>query len=104
MKDDNMTIEQWENQQEKLRQAEALVNDLVKVAGTYDRSHPEFIEKMRVQHRTHQQDVTRMMVEWLAFCASDEYGYDGRNQATHELAKEIQSKLDYPLTTYLPRI
>ena len=40
-------------------------------------------------HRTLQQTLTRFCVEWLKVCASEEYRYDGRNEASHELAKEL---------------
>lgn len=43
----------------------------------------------RTEHRTIQQNITRFCVEWLRVCASDDYGYDGRNEASHEVAKEL---------------
>lgn len=43
----------------------------------------------RTEHRTIQQSITRFCVEWLKVCASDDYGYDGRNEASHEVAKEL---------------
>ena len=55
----------------------------------------------RVAHRTLQQNLTRFCVEWLRVCASDDYGYDGRNEASHKLAKKIIEALD---DAYLPFI
>ena len=43
----------------------------------------------RTEHRTIQQSITRFCIEWLKVCASDNYGYDGRNEASHEVAKEL---------------
>lgn len=43
----------------------------------------------RTEHRTIQQSITRFCIEWLKVCASDDYGYDGRNEASHEVAKEL---------------
>ena len=40
-------------------------------------------------HRTLQQSLTRFCVEWLMVCASDGYGYDGRNEASHRVAKQL---------------
>lgn len=40
-------------------------------------------------HRTIQQSLTRFCIEWLRVCASDDYGYDGRNEASHRVAKEL---------------
>ena len=43
----------------------------------------------RTEHRTIQQSITRFCIEWLKVCASDDYGYDGRNEASHKVAKEL---------------
>ena len=43
----------------------------------------------QTEHRTIQQSITRFCIEWLKVCASDDYGYDGRNEASHEVAKEL---------------
>lgn len=43
----------------------------------------------QVEHRTIQQSLTRFCIAWLRVCASDDYGYDGRNEASHKLAKEL---------------
>ena len=55
----------------------------------------------RVAHRTLQQNLTRFCIEWLRVCASDDYGYDGRNEASHKVAKQL---LDGQDNTYLPFI
>ncbi len=52
-------------------------------------------------HRTLQQNLTRFCVEWLKVCASEDYRYDGRNEASHEVAKKL---LDGHDDTYLPFI
>lgn len=46
-------------------------------------------EIARTEHRTIQQSITRFCIEWLKVCASDDYGYDGRNEASHEVAKQL---------------
>ena len=51
----------------------------------------------QVEHRTIQQSLTRFCMAWLEVCASDDYGYDGRNEASHRLAKELlDGKTDLP--------
>lgn len=40
-------------------------------------------------HRTLQQTLTRFCVEWLKVAADENYGYDGRNEDSHILAKEL---------------
>lgn len=52
-------------------------------------------------HRTLQQSLTRFCIEWLRVCASEDYGYDGRNEASHKVAKQL---LDGQDNTYLPFI
>ena len=46
-----------------------------------------FVKAMSSQHRTFQQDFTRLAVAWLEACASDEYRFDGRNEGSHEVGK-----------------
>ena len=41
------------------------------------------------EHRTLQQSFTRLCIEWLKTCASDEYRYDGRNEMSHEVSKGL---------------
>lgn len=43
----------------------------------------------QTEHRTIQQSITRFCIEWLRVCASDDYGYDGRNEASHKVAKDL---------------
>lgn len=57
----------------------------------------------RVAHRTLQQNLTRFCIEWLRVCASDDYGYDGRNEASHKVAKQLLEGKD-GRDTYLPFI
>jgi hypothetical protein len=54
----------------------------------------EFCELMCHEHRTLQQSFTRLCIEWLCTCASDEYRYDGRNEASHIVAKALIESQD----------
>ena len=53
-----------------------------------------FCDAMCRQHRTLQQNFTRLCIAWLATCASDDYRYDGRNEASHEVAKALINSQD----------
>lgn len=53
-----------------------------------------FCDAMCRQHRTLQQSFTRLCIAWLATCASDDYRYDGRNEASHEVAKALINSQD----------
>jgi hypothetical protein len=42
-----------------------------------------------LQHRTLQQEIMRTFVAMIHVMASDNYGYDLRNEGSHEAAKKI---------------
>lgn len=62
-----------------------------------------FAQAFTTWHRTLQQKFFRIVVETIKVAASEDYMYDGRNKATHELAEKIvkTGALDHP---YLPCI
>jgi hypothetical protein len=49
----------------------------------------EFVKEMSRQHRTLQQVFTQLCLKWIETCASDDYQHDLRNQASHEISKQI---------------
>lgn len=53
----------------------------------------EVCKAMCNEHRTLQQTFTRLCIEWLKTCASDNYRYDGRNEDSHAVAKNIDELL-----------
>ena len=57
---------------------------------------------MSRQHRTLQQNFTRLCLKWLEYVASDEYRTDGRNEQSKDIAqkllagfKDLQAKEGY---------
>lgn len=55
----------------------------------------EFINTMGSEHRTLQQSFTKLCVNWLSYLACLPLGYyDGRNEASVMLAKEIVRAVD----------
>lgn len=69
-------------------------------AMTFDEK--KFCEAMSQEHRTLQQTFTRVCLEWLKTCASENYSYDGRNESSHLVAKQLlDGKEDI---AYLPYI
>ena len=62
-----------------------------------------FCDEMSREHRTLQQNFTRLCIYWLSHCASDEYRYDGRNEASHEVAKSMIMSVDAD-SLYLPMV
>jgi hypothetical protein len=60
-----------------------------------------FCEFMQRDHRTLQQNFTRLCVEWLKTCASSDYRTDGRNADSARVAhllldNVVQSELFIP--------
>lgn len=70
--------------------------------------YKKFCECMWFEHRTLQQNFTRLCFAWIRICASEGYGKttDGRNEATHEACKELVSTMDKvnPNWDHLPMI
>lgn len=63
----------------------------------------QFCKRMEREHRTIQQSFTRLCIHWLCTCASDDYRYDGRNEASHEVAKALIDSQD-PDALFVPFI
>ena len=52
-----------------------------------------FVEAMAWEHRTLQQNFTRLCVSWLELLSKNPYGYDLRNEASYQLAKKFVERL-----------
>ena len=81
------------------RGATNVVNTLFNGLNTMGFDPKPYVNLMCRQHRTLQQSFTRLCFAWLKTVASDGYGYDGRNEASHLAAKAIQDAglLDPPM-------
>ena len=55
----------------------------------YKRQEKRFASVVTTFHRTLQQTLFRSMVEVIKIMGSEEYGYDLRNKASHEICKKI---------------
>jgi len=66
-----------------------LVEEITNYVNTMSLNSDKFVESMSQQHRTLQQSFTRLCLKWIEYCASDEYTYDPRNEATHEISKKL---------------
>jgi hypothetical protein len=65
----------------------------------------EFVQAMSRQHRTLQQGFTGLCVAWIEHLAALQPGqFDGRNQSSVELAKEITSGERWERKKYLPYV
>lgn len=72
--------------QEKVNTVSSLVNSMC-----FDSK--EFARLFTCQHRTLQQNLTRLCVAWLKELSNMEY-FDDRNKASVEFAKSIKEQLD----------
>ena len=52
-------------------------------------NHEKFAMGVCLQHRTLQQNIMRSFVATIRHMASDDYGYDLRNQSSHNAAKQM---------------
>lgn len=67
--------------------------------------HPNGVcECMTREHRTIQQSFTRLCIAWLSTCASEDYQYDERNKASHEVAKALIDSQDADTIGNIPFI
>ena len=66
-----------------------LVIKLTDFVNNFNSDEKGFIEEMSGEHRTLQQSFTRLIFKWIEYCASNEYHFDGRNEATHKISKEL---------------
>lgn len=75
-------------------------SETVKTVSNYVNSmsadYKEFAQLMGREHRTLQQNFTKLCVAWLKHLATTEY-YDLRNEASVKFAQSIQDKLDAQL-------
>lgn len=84
------------------------MTDFVNTFSTEPRT--DFIQAMANEHRTLQQSFTRLCIEWIEYCATQEYRTDGRNESTHQMCKALvqaykeKQDTNLPLSKYLPFI
>lgn len=67
-----------------------LAEDLGDFVNSYGHNEKDFIEGFMKQHRTLQQSSFRVIMKLVEAIASEDYRFDGRNEATHLLAKKLK--------------
>lgn len=67
-----------------------MANEMTDFLNTYSHEpRKEFIQAMSSEHRTLQQSFTRLCLEWVEHCASEDYRTDDRNQSSHATCKAM---------------
>lgn len=90
--------------EEQFNKVADTVEALTNMVNTMSLKPDIFIYLLSGEHRTLQQSATGLMFKWIQYAASDNYRFDGRNQATHDACKKIVSLMGNENTFYLPLI
>lgn len=74
---------------ESQKETKHLIGKITDHVNTFTRDAKEFNELMSMEHRTLQQSFTKLCLQWIEYIALDDYRTDGRNEQSHNLAKDI---------------
>ena len=76
---------------EQLKQSNEFkaVDNLMDSVNNMSWSPKKFALAVSMQHRTLQQEMMKSFVATIRLMASDDYGYDARNEGSHETAKKM---------------
>ena len=72
-----------------MKDAKQLVSEISGYVNSFNDKGKEFADAMSCEHRTLQQSFTKLCLQWLEHCASDEYRTDARNMQSQKIAKEL---------------
>ena len=86
---------------EKNRKNAEMISQMLSTMG-FD--YEGFCRAMSQEHRTLQQCFTRLCIHWLSTCASEDYQYDERNEASHEVSKALMQSQDADFIGNIPYI
>jgi len=66
-----------------------LADEITNYLNAFGDKSTVFNAAMSTEHRTLQQNFTRLVLGWIEHVASDEYRHDGRNEASHNTCKQL---------------
>jgi hypothetical protein len=69
--------------------AKQTVETVTDYLNSFSNKEKEFIQEMNKEHRTLQQSFTKLCLAWLENCASEDYRFDGRNEQSHGISKDV---------------
>lgn len=72
-----------------MKNTKELVQEVSDYVNTFNDKGNEFCKAMSCEHRTLQQSFTKLCLNWLEHCASDEYRTDARNEQSKRIAMEL---------------
>lgn len=68
---------------------EELADTITDFVNSFGSDNKAFIEAFKKQHRTLQQSTIRLFLETVEAVADQSYRTDGRNEASHEVCKQV---------------
>jgi len=66
-----------------------LVNEITDYLNTFSDKSKDFNSAMSTEHRTLQQNFTRLVLGWVEHVGSEDYRHDGRNEGSHKTCKAL---------------
>jgi len=70
--------------------ARKIASEITNFLNNYNSKEDELVKAMSYEHRTLQQNFTRLALRWLEHCANlPSTHYDLRNEASHNISKEM---------------
>lgn len=77
-----------------------LVSSLSSYVNSFNDKGYEFCKAMSTEHRTLQQRFTKLCLQWIEHCASEEYRTDARNEQSKDISKILLDTFrEYQATT-----
>lgn len=72
-----------------MKNTKEVVQEITDYVNTFNDKGKEFCQAMSCEHRTLQQSFTKLCLQWLEHCASEEYRTDARNEGSKKIAREL---------------
>lgn len=92
--EDTYALNALERERQEEKKVTELAQAITSALNSSSFSKRMFFNAMSYEHRYLQSEFTHLVVEWLRFCASDDYMTDGRNQWCKNLGRALMdSKL-----------
>ena len=82
-------MEYNEHEEKRKELAKETANQVTNMLNDFGFNPEYFFEAMSREHRTLQQNFTRMVLQWLEYIASDKYLTDPRNEDSKRTAQKL---------------
>jgi hypothetical protein len=72
-----------------MNDSKKLANDITNYLNNFSNKSEDFNNAMSTEHRTLQQNFTRLALGWIEHVGSADYRHDGRNEGSHKTCKQL---------------